>query len=327
MAAVKVDLSLINSVKSGSVTINKIMHGQNRIWPTFPIVLKINDTFYDVTGIQNNEYVKTEIPNEVCTLVKTRGKWVSDIELKDYMHFEVWFTQMATYGGKFIGDEPSNGDGRCLRLINLDQSGNNDYIYLDYMSLNSSGTSLNRINKAVRSGTNYNKKMDFRADQTEVIYHATFGCKYDTKWRTFFEISGSDGYYLYQQSNSNLYGADGKRKDGTKLGIFGYLTDATKNRSLTFYKVLIYDKDDNVLGNWHWKKVNNEWLLYDFDKPMTKVSSNGETAYEDKTMTFQPNVLDYYEIDGTLIYQGETYERLVNNITGNVIHGCKIQSE
>ena len=92
MAALKVDLPLVNNVKSGSTTVNRIMCGENRIWPTFPIVLKLNDVYYNVSGIQNNEYQKTEIPGEVCTLVQTKGKWISDIDLKDYMHIEIWFT-------------------------------------------------------------------------------------------------------------------------------------------------------------------------------------------------------------------------------------------
>lgn len=325
MAAVKVDLPLINSIKSGSTTVNRVMWGENKIWPMFPIVLKIDDTFYNVSGIQNNEYVKTEIPNEVCTLVQTKGKWISDVDLVDYMHVEIWFTQMASYGGKFVGDEPANGDGRCFRFINLDQPGSNDEIYLDYMSKNSSGTSLNRISKRVNKGTNYNSNMDFRSTQTEVTYHAKCGCKYDTKWKTFFEISGDDGYYLYQESTSTIYGADGKRTGNPKFGIFGYISDATKNRALTFYKILIYDKDDNILGNWRWKKVNNEWILYDFDKPMTKIDSNGETAYENKTMSFAPNISEYYEISGTITSGSDTYEKLVNNKTGFIIKGIKIE--
>jgi hypothetical protein len=44
---------------------------------------------------------------------------------------------MATYGGKFVGDEPGNYDGRCFRFIHLDKPGSTDEIYLDYMSRNS----------------------------------------------------------------------------------------------------------------------------------------------------------------------------------------------
>jgi hypothetical protein len=64
-----VNVNTLKSTKYGSTEVKKIMHGANRLWPLFPIVLKLGDTFYNVTGIQNNRYVKTEVPKEVCTLV------------------------------------------------------------------------------------------------------------------------------------------------------------------------------------------------------------------------------------------------------------------
>ncbi len=159
-----------------------------------------------------------------------------------------------------------------------------------------------------------------------MTYHAKAGCKYDSKWKTFFEISGDDGYHLYQESTGTIYGANGKRIANTKFGIFGYISNPSMYRAFTFYKVLIYDKDDNVLGNWRWKKVDNEWVLYDFDKPMTKIDSSGETAYEDKTMSFEPIIDEYFELTSyeAIPNSNEAYGTITNNKTGVTMSGVLI---
>ena len=105
MAAVKVDLPLVNSVKSGSVTVNRIMQGENRIWPMFPIVLKIDDTFYDVAGIQNNEYVKTEVPKTRCILGSVYSGFQTNVQYDFWHSFEFCFSSMQN---RYIAINSSN---------------------------------------------------------------------------------------------------------------------------------------------------------------------------------------------------------------------------
>lgn len=46
-----VNLFDTKSTKYGSVEVKKIMHGEERLWPIFPFVLKSNNVYYNVTGI------------------------------------------------------------------------------------------------------------------------------------------------------------------------------------------------------------------------------------------------------------------------------------
>lgn len=325
MAAVKVDLPLVTSVKSGSTTVNRVMCGENKIWPTFPIVLKLNGVYYDVTGIQNNEYQKTEVPGEVCTLVKTTSSWYTDIQLRDNMVFDCWFTSYNSRGGAcithFSRTNENPGNGRQIRFINV--TGTSDTFYLDYMSTSSSGTSDNRISKAVKSGTN-GSNVDIRLDQQDLTYHLQGGAKFfnnESKPRIFFEITNDNGYYLYQRSNQ-CYGANNVRPKSIQVGLNGYGTSVF----FTFYKVLIHNENNELVGNIRWKKVNDEWILYNFDTPCEKISGRigTEYAYENKTMSFAPIVEDYYEVSGTITEGTKTYERLVNNKTGFVIKGIEV---
>ena len=291
----------------------------------FPIVLKLDGYYYDVTGIQDNEYQKTEIPGEVYTLVKSYDRWITDIPIRDWMYCELWFTTFKSGGGNIIGGNKSVGTGRQFRLINVTDT--KDTVYIDYMSRTISGTSDNRIYKRVDSGTNATG-VDLRTEQQDITYYCKVGAKKNLngKDRTFFEISSEDnGYYLYQQSSDNVYGANNVRPND----LYFTLGCWNSNHALcaTFYRCIFYDEFDNIVGNVRWKKVNNEWILYNFDTPCQKQHSDGDIiAFEDKTMYFPPYVSEYYEVSGTITDGSDTFERLVNNKTGIVLKGIKIES-
>ena len=155
----KIDLEDIKNVKNGTVAFNRIMQGDNKIWPKFPFVLLRDKVYYNVTGIVNNEYVYTVIPTHIpieCPLVNCKACYNTNLYRQNRLQFEMAFTSVNVNGRTFFGNN-RNDTVRSARWF----TANTTEWYLDYMARNSYASSnVLRISTSVSSPYDmYNQQM------------------------------------------------------------------------------------------------------------------------------------------------------------------------
>lgn len=86
-------------VKNGSVSINEIRKGSERIWPVASdFYLELQDGLYHVTGIDGTQYTKEFASRnyELCGISGQREQYETGIKPGDYTEFVVWFTKMQS---------------------------------------------------------------------------------------------------------------------------------------------------------------------------------------------------------------------------------------
>lgn len=316
-----IPLSEVNDIKSGSTTVNKIMVGSNKIWPKFPFYMLDNGEYYEVTGISNNEYVRTST-NVECVLVKTSSAFDTEILMDSEVQYnlEICLTHLDdiiifTFGG-----------GDTYRDYEFFWNSYQTSLYFDYMSSNNSGTSFNRLSVSI--GT------VLKNNQTDVIYKAEAlvepGNGYYTKRIRLTNLNTStqicNTTITAFKPSSNDYNQSGKNRH---IGI-GLQSNDPSQYSSTFYYVKLFDINKKVLGFYHFKEKDGKYVLYDeitkkylnyfVNNGVEKDFSEYDIVYSDKTISVSPQTPDdYYIIDGTLTQNGITYEKLVNSVNSNLI--------
>lgn len=320
MAAVKVDLPLVKSVKSGSVTVNKIMHGQNRIWPIFPIVLKLNDVYYDVTGIQNNEYQKTVKDTSIrCILGRLVSAFQTEVLEAPWHCYEVVFSSVKD------SILQAEGGGDTQKDSELFHNGNT--LYWDYMASNSGGSGFNRQSINVVSQSSI---YDIN-NLTNIWYLEAISSEIDH--RKYLRIKPYESQSWTFQTQRNAYTPNITKTEYYFIGSRG----SNVGNLINLYYVKIYDKNMNVLSFCHIKQKNdNSYGVFDeisgkfLDYHIWSKGSGDHHEYDDfypdKYIDIEQAPAEYYEVSGTITDGSDTFERLVNNKTGIVIKGIKIES-
>jgi hypothetical protein len=253
MAAVKVDLPLVNSVKSGSVTVNRIMHGENRIWPMFPIVILRDGVYYSVSGIQNNQYIMEEISTShtvTCPQVLCKSCYDTGLLRRNDLQLEMLFCGVNSNGRTFFGNK-RNDTRYTARWFNVGKT-----FYLDYRRTNSNSSS--RISKAasskdVNSSNNTTTKFLYRAGVDTTGPNRNF-----IKIKTY----GNDTWNILDLTGGN-YTAFDENDILNNLDEHLYLGNTNNTDFLRFYYMALYTISDELLGFWYFKNDNNTYRLFD----------------------------------------------------------------
>ena len=320
MAAVKVDLSLINSVKSGSETVKRVMWGDNKIWPTFPIVLKLDGVYYDVTGIQNNEYQKTLKDTSVrCILGRIVSAFQTEVLEAPWHSYEVVFSSVHD---SIIQAQNGGDTQKDSELFH-----NGTTIYWDYMASSSNGAGFNRAYIPVNSQSSI-----YDTSNLTNIWHIEAKTN-ESSHKKYLRIKPYESQSWTFQTEKSAY-----TPNITKTEYY-FIGSRSTNMSnfINLYYVKIYDKDMNVLSFCHIKQKNdNSYGVFDeisgkFLNYHTSSSGSGDhheydDFYPDKYIDLENPPLEYYEVSGTITDGSDTFERLVNNKTGIVFKGIKIES-
>lgn len=313
-----VNTNTLKGVKYGSTEVKKIMRGSDRLWPLFPIKMLRGGVYYDVTGIVNNEYVKTVIPDIECTLVAVKSSY--DGKLTANVNVIMNFEFCGTCGDDlFFG---ITGGGDTQHDIEFFFNGSN--LYFDYLAAYSNGTGFNRLNVTVGNNT-------IKVVQTDTIYIARATVEPNPENVNLFT---KRLVLKYKDSETNLYNVtkNAYRPSSYVSGRQSYLPAA--NHNIIMYYIKVWDQDNKLLGFFHMKENNGVWMMYDeVTKSFCGYRENKSSynhdernvAYTDKKMYMPPIVEDYYEVSGTITEGSDTYERLVNNKTGIVLKGIKIE--
>lgn len=320
----KIDLENIKNVKNGTVTINRIMQGDNKIWPKFPFVLLRDKVYYNVTGIVNNEYVSTVIPTQIsveCPLVNCKSCYNTNLYRQNRLQFEMAFTSVDVHGRTFFGNN-RNDTVRSARWFTASTT----TWYLDYMASSSSASSVRRINTSVSSPYDmYNqqrvKKFVYRAGYDKLTNRNFINLKnYDSS--TYDILQYSPEQTPYNAPEPSLI-----ENELLRLGCWN-----TQDHLLMYYGKLM-DEDDNIIGFWYFKNVDGQYKMYDELSGQYLQAMSGypgesnNVVYADNTIT--ENIDAYsgeppYIVDGVIVDGSDTYEKLVNTESGHVMKGIKL---
>ena len=240
MAAVKVDLPLINSIKSGSTTVNRIMWGENKIWPMFPIVLKLDGVYYNVSGIQNNEYVIMNVlPPIRCYLSKVYSSFETGISQDVWLSVEACISSFKnSHVAMARGGGDSNKDFECFH--------NGSTLYFDYMAANSNGSSFNRLNLSI-SASPYNQIYDTTNLENKWVLEYTTN---ETEQKKYIKVKrfGENNYLL--STNKTCYTPNTLNTNVIQV------PNPDNGYFANMYYVKIFDRNHNLISFCHMKDNN-----------------------------------------------------------------------
>lgn len=318
---VTVNLLNTNSVKYGSVPIQRIMRGSTQLWTgsVFPYIRydSASGKYYNVTGISQDgtQYVQTEL--EPYYLVQMLGRY--DYPLGVYASIntviELWCTRLQDFGDCTISNAWNMNDSTgSWRIFAWD---GNSSVCLDFGS-DSYSNSNSKANSGYMVRLKYDNARDLLDGTSGDTYHMKVG-NIDNRAKQIVYRNGTQ--VCNNQSNTlrSFY-------RGTDAEAQFHLYHRKDNDNFTFYKVIIR-QDGEVVRNIYWKKDTNDNLyLYDSvtDSVIQPTSTNGTLTYQTGKDTYTLHddigpVTDYYYADGTITVNGVIYDRLVNNLDNTKI--------
>lgn len=330
-----VNISDLTDVRYGSTLVKRIMHGSNRLWPQYPYILKVGNDFYTVTGISNNEYQKTIIPDTVitCPLVYIQDmSFNTGIEVVPKYQFEYG---ICGFTGPILYDERmTRSNNGCANISNGNYS---NRLYWKYMGSSSVGT-----NTQLQYITDTTV---VRKDQTTTAYIYNFALEeypnytnryYKRIYRTDFTNNGSKS----QLTSTTVYDYAASSQQSYMAGRYWHIGD-TNNASgsydakfwCNFYYAKFFDYDGSLIGFYHFKLDNGQLKMYDEVTKTFLTSSSGNDAQLTQVSNNSINVdngapKDYYTIDGTITKNGVIYDRLVNSLDNTkIIKGIIISEQ
>ena len=281
--------------------------------------MKLGDNFYNVNGIKNNEYIKTEVPKTRCILGSVYSGFQTNVQYDFWHTYEFCFSSMQN---RYIAINSSNDGPDDSEIFCTNVEGPWRF-YWDYMAENSSGYGFNRLSFDIPISSLY----DPNNISDKYLFEAS--TDFNSK-RKYIKVKnyGSSSWII--DTYKNAYQPYRTKTD--KYYLFNRLVD--HSRVSNIYYVKIIDKDKNMLGFYHFKQNGDSYGLYDeISKSfLNYYNYNGtimdfheyDTFHTDKYVDINPEITEYFEVDGTITEGNNTYERLVNNVTGITLKGIKI---
>lgn len=323
------NFSQYKNIKIGETDIKKVKYGNSLLWPVpTTFMLYRNGVYYEVSGIQNNEYIVTAQYDANAPLVNiTDMMFELGVPVQTKLIFEY---AMCGFDGVLLNDERLSS--RDNGTSNIHNQRTNDQITFRYMGGNSAGTSAN----SQTTNNTANVKKVLCNTQTENNYLVQFTIEPYTSPRyrkKIYLTDLSNDTQVALTSNTNyVYDLSETYQNQYMVGYtfkFGDINDVCKRSYgkkfwCNFYYLKIIDYDtSNLVGLYYFKNDNDTLKLYDYvsDSFMTSTSGNNASLTKlNKSIDipgFTPN--DYYYVDGTIEINGVYYEKLVNSLDSTKI--------
>ena len=328
------NFSQYKNIKIGDTDIKKVKYGSNLLWPVPDFILYRNGVYYEVSGIENNEYVTTQNDINVAPLVNiTDMMFELGLPVQTKLIFEY---AMCGFDGVLLNDGRLTSSNTGTSNIHNNKS--TSQITFRYMG----GSTSSANSQTTNNSTDTRKVLCNRQTTTDYLLRFTLGPYTSPRYSKSIYLNDltnvktmtlANTTYVYDLSETyqNQYMAGYTFKIGdindTCQKSYG------KKFWCNFYYLKIIDYDTSaVVGLYYFKNDNDTLKLYDHvsNSFMTSTSGNNASLTKlDKSIVIPgitPN--DYYYVDGTIEINGVTYEKLVNNLDSTKIKkGIQIDTD
>lgn len=95
------NFSQYKNIKIGDTDIKKVKYGSNLLWPVPGFILYRNGVYYEVSGIENNEYITTQYDNTAPLVNITDMMFELSIPVRTKLIFEY---AMCGFDGVLLND-------------------------------------------------------------------------------------------------------------------------------------------------------------------------------------------------------------------------------
>ena len=314
------NFSNYKNIKIGETDIKKVKYRNSLLWPVpATFILYRNGVYYEVSGIQNNEYIVTTQYDTNAPLVNiTDMMFELGVPVRTKLIFEY---ALCGFDGVLLND--GRLDSRENGTSNIHNNRSTTQFTFRYMGASTSSANSQTTNNS----TNVKKVLCNTQTATDYILEFTLE-PYSTRYRKKIYLTdlSNDTQVALTNNTTYVYDLSETYQNQYMAGYTFKIGDINNvcNRSYgkkfwcNFYylKIIDYDTSD-LVGLYYFKNDNDTLKLYDYvsNSFMTSTSGNNASLTKlDKSIDipgFTPN--DYYYVDGTIEINGVIYEKLVNN--------------
>ena len=315
--------SQYKNIKIGETEIKKVKYGNSLLWPVpATFMLYRNGVYYEVSGIENNEYVTTQYDTTAPLVNITDMMFELGVPVRTKLIFEY---TICGFDGVLLNDDRLTSSNAGTSNIHNNRS--TTQFTFRYMGGNSAGSSANSL--STNNSTNAKKVLCNTQTTNDYLLQFSLEPYTSPRYRKIIYLTdlSNDTQVALTNNTTYVYDLSEKYQNQYMSGYtfkIGDINDVCKRSYgkkfwCNFYYMKIIDYDTSaVVGLYYFKNDNGTLKLYDHvsDSFMTSTSgTNASLTQINKSVEISglaPN--DYYYVDGTIEINGVNYEKLVNNL-------------